>query len=526
MVYNAEAAFNMPARDVKLVAQWTANAYTVTFDVNGDEATCDTASSSFPYDQPYGTLPVPTRTGYTFTGWTGTDVSTANQNLTIPTGSIGNRTYTANWMPISYTISYTHMKGSSAIDIASGVSNLVSNWSVESDDVTANDANGTLRLTLPTPRYETQQYSFADYSGTGITKTDSGYQLTVAADSDNTQIAVTVNWTENETKLTIYSGTTGDGKFFESMTAGAKYDLSNTVEVDGTTYYIPGWVDRSGNKIYTSETVTVEEFTTKTYRPIAVTEIPVDDNINTTYTYDIYTGDQLKSLAEKLKANCTYVFNLEDNIILTDWTTGFVFSEYSKVNVTFNGNDRSITFGEGCTAPLFAFLTDASFSNLTTTGTIDCGDDYASALVEKLTQAGIVSFTNCTNEATISGFVVGGLVGHVSDSKTELSFTGCTNSGNLTGTGNTGGLLGYNIGSSSSMQFTNCTNTGNITTAAGSYVGGLVGSTLGKVTAENCTVSGVLTGKSNTNNSNGFVGNCSSGFTSIGTNTDNAKRAG
>lgn len=50
-----------------LYAQWSANSYTVTFDVNG--GTTSTNSKSVIYDSTYGTLPIPTKSGYTFKGW-------------------------------------------------------------------------------------------------------------------------------------------------------------------------------------------------------------------------------------------------------------------------------------------------------------------------------------------------------------------------------------------------------------------------------------------------------------------------
>jgi len=44
----------------------------------------------------------------------GTDLSTATQTVTITTGSYGNRTYTATWTPIVYTISYDLADGTVA----------------------------------------------------------------------------------------------------------------------------------------------------------------------------------------------------------------------------------------------------------------------------------------------------------------------------------------------------------------------------------------------------------------------------
>ena len=52
------------------------------------------------------TLNNPIREGYTFTGWTGTGLTKKTKTVTIETGSAGNRTYTANWTPLTYTISY------------------------------------------------------------------------------------------------------------------------------------------------------------------------------------------------------------------------------------------------------------------------------------------------------------------------------------------------------------------------------------------------------------------------------------
>ena len=53
--------------DLTLTARWKANTYTVTFNPNG--GTVSQTSTTVTYDSTYGTLPTPTRTGYTFEGW-------------------------------------------------------------------------------------------------------------------------------------------------------------------------------------------------------------------------------------------------------------------------------------------------------------------------------------------------------------------------------------------------------------------------------------------------------------------------
>ena len=70
-------------------------AYTITYVLNGGSV------SGNPSKYSASTLPItlknPTRSGYTFTGWTGTGLSSATKSVTINKNSTGNRTYTANW---------------------------------------------------------------------------------------------------------------------------------------------------------------------------------------------------------------------------------------------------------------------------------------------------------------------------------------------------------------------------------------------------------------------------------------------
>ena len=50
-----------------LIAKWTGNSYLVSFDANGGSVS--TISKNAIFGSAYGELPVPTKTGYTFTGW-------------------------------------------------------------------------------------------------------------------------------------------------------------------------------------------------------------------------------------------------------------------------------------------------------------------------------------------------------------------------------------------------------------------------------------------------------------------------
>ena len=52
------------------------------------------------------TVPEPSRMGYTFTGWAGTDIDAAAISVTISAGSVGNRSYTAIWKSNKYLITF------------------------------------------------------------------------------------------------------------------------------------------------------------------------------------------------------------------------------------------------------------------------------------------------------------------------------------------------------------------------------------------------------------------------------------
>ena len=85
-------------------AKFVPNNYTVSFNANG--GTVGTSSKSVTYDAAYGTLPTPTRDGFTFTGWY-TAASGGNQVTasTIMT-TAGNHTLYAHWTENSYYITF------------------------------------------------------------------------------------------------------------------------------------------------------------------------------------------------------------------------------------------------------------------------------------------------------------------------------------------------------------------------------------------------------------------------------------
>ena len=85
-------------------AKWTPITYTITYNLAGGAHA--NPKTSYTVETSTFTLVNPTRTGYTFAGWTGSNGTTAQTSVSIAKGSTGNKTYTATWKANKYYIVY------------------------------------------------------------------------------------------------------------------------------------------------------------------------------------------------------------------------------------------------------------------------------------------------------------------------------------------------------------------------------------------------------------------------------------
>lgn len=103
--WNPELPAAMPAENLTVTAQWSPDIYAITYNLDGGTASGN--PDFYTVESSTITLNPPTRTGYTFIGWSGTDLSGSdNLTVTIPAGSIGNRSYIAHWSLNTYSITY------------------------------------------------------------------------------------------------------------------------------------------------------------------------------------------------------------------------------------------------------------------------------------------------------------------------------------------------------------------------------------------------------------------------------------
>ena len=99
--------WNITTNTSTLYANWTANTYTLNFDVqNGDALSPSTQSVT--YDAAYGTLPTPTRYGFAFKGWYTTPNGGSETDTEVLTSDIysidGDQTIYAHWNTIVVNI--------------------------------------------------------------------------------------------------------------------------------------------------------------------------------------------------------------------------------------------------------------------------------------------------------------------------------------------------------------------------------------------------------------------------------------
>lgn len=209
--------------DMTLYAKWLEVLYPITYSLGGG-----TVASANPTSYTIGndaiTLNNPTRTGYTFAGWSGTDITGTVPSVIIPKGSSGARNYTALWTPISYTITYD-------LDGGTKVYNDPESYTIEDPIITIHDP-------------VKQGYAFEGWTGTGLTQKETVVRIQHGSSGDRTYKA---NWVV--TDISVY---------LSSMTA-----TNGTLYTTDTSKPYPGFDERSReyalllNSGYTSSTISV-----------------------------------------------------------------------------------------------------------------------------------------------------------------------------------------------------------------------------------------------------------------------------
>ena len=209
-------------------AHWSLNTYSITYDLNG--GTVSGNPDFYTVESAAITLNQPTKTGYTFTGWSGTDLTGEdNLTVTIPAGSTGDRSYTAHWSLNTYSITYDLNGGT--------VSGNPDFYTVESAAITLNQPT---RI----------GYTFTGWSGTNLTGEDN-LTVTIPTGSIGNR-SYTAHWSLNTYSITYdLDGGTAFGNPDSYTVESAAITLNEPTKAG---YVFTGW---SGTDLVGEDNLTV-----------------------------------------------------------------------------------------------------------------------------------------------------------------------------------------------------------------------------------------------------------------------------
>ena len=281
-------------------ANWEIEEYTITYDLAGGNLGEQTNPETYTIESEDITLNNPTREGYTFAGWTGTDLTDATKDVTITKGTTKNKTYTANWIADEYTITYDLAGGNLGEQTNPGT------YTIESEDITLNN---------PTR----EGYTFAGWTGTDLT--EAAQDVTIAKGSKENR-TYTATWTadeytitynlnggtaENTTTYTIESeditlnNPTREGYTFTGWTGTGLDNSTETVTINkgstGNKEYTANWTVKEYTIVYNLNNGTAENAGTYT---IESEDITLNNPIREGYTFAGWTGTGLDVVTENV----------------------------------------------------------------------------------------------------------------------------------------------------------------------------------------------------------------------------------
>ena len=210
----------MPAENLTITAQWTVNQYTITYDLAG--GTAEDNLDTYTIETGAFTLKTPTRPGYTFTGWSGTGLDGENNmTVTIPTGSTGERSYTAHWR-----YNGGGSGGSSSYPIT--IPGKTENGSVTVSPKSAS-AGSTVKITVkPDSGYVLETITATDKNGNDLKLTDKGggkYTFTMPA----SKVEVKATFMEDNSVLNFFYDVPNDAYYYEAVKWAAENGITGGV---------------------------------------------------------------------------------------------------------------------------------------------------------------------------------------------------------------------------------------------------------------------------------------------------------
>lgn len=213
--YNVTDAFSFGSAitdDITLNAKFgNPVTYNIGYDLDGGQAT---NPATYNIESQDITLNNPTKPGYTFTGWSGTGLTGEDHmSVTIPTGSTGDRSYTAHFTSNSnYTVKFD-TKGGNVVADKTGVL-----WTDKVlDGITAPTKDG---------------YEFAGWKCGNTDVTDTTTYADLAGDDTVSDVTLVAQW--NDKTAPVISGIEDGKTYCSAQTVTITEEYIDTVTVNGT----------------------------------------------------------------------------------------------------------------------------------------------------------------------------------------------------------------------------------------------------------------------------------------------------
>ena len=223
-------SFNNSMNNKKFEAVWIdvdPTVYTITYELHNGHVD-GTNPVSFTKTTETFTLINPTKTGYNFTGWTGSNGNVPELTVTVEEGTMEDLTFEANYAPIDYSITY-NLDGGSATNPAT--------YTIETNTITLNN---------PTKR----GYTFIGWTGTDLQSPT--LSVTIPVGSTGAR-EYTANYTLDTYNITyhLYDGVAPGNP--ATYTVNDTFTLVNPVKTGAV---FTGWTGSNGDVPQTTVTVT------------------------------------------------------------------------------------------------------------------------------------------------------------------------------------------------------------------------------------------------------------------------------
>lgn len=335
---------------VTLYAKWTANQYTVTANANGGTipttsgwtiaSGSKTATKSVTYDSTYGTLPTPTRTGYTFAGWwtaasNGTQI-TSSTKVAITTA----QTLYAHWTANTYTVTLNSNDGTylskTSLTIAASETG---NWNYQSVSSGVFAPNTTYVLKIGTAtrtagsatNFQVRIYDFTTNAERATATAAFGSNVSITLKTSSSLVPA------NNNQIIIYAGVSGSTAGVAATFNNISLTVAKTVTFDSTYGDLPN-PTRAG--------YTFAGWSKNMFNPASAYDYTATTRSDGTFTFN--TGStNTSSLAFQIQtwSNSSFL----DTIIATS-STGIVSgvlnktASIAKLRFKYNGNAADAWF--------------------------------------------------------------------------------------------------------------------------------------------------------------------------------------